>query len=92
MFEVLINDPGGFLGAHIALGKSYAALGAKLAVKYCASACLMLLAQVPQQNVCFYDDAWIGTHAQYDHAEIARDMIWERGRDWIKQGYGKCDH
>ena len=98
MEVLIINDPGGVILQHVFLGKQYAALGTKLAVKYCASACLSLLAQVPQTNICFYPDAWIGYHtaamrpneAGICCVESPTTMRWERGRDWIARGYSDC--
>jgi hypothetical protein len=93
-----INDHGGLIGTHVALGKAYAAAGVHVAVKYCASACLFLLMQMPHSLVCFYPDAWIGYHtsAAYPNAkgicceESTTTMRWERGADWIARGYAKC--
>ena len=98
MNRITINDPGGIIRDHVLLGQHYAQIGAYLVVKYCASACLMLLAQVPKDHVCFYPGAWIGTHtpAQRQNAqgycceESPTTMHWERGKDWIANGYAKC--
>ena len=95
---VLINDPGGYIWQHIALGQHYAAIGAKLAVIYCASACLMLLDQVPKANICVYPQAWIGYHTAAQHnnpdgtccTESTTTMRWERGSDMIARGYRSC--
>jgi hypothetical protein len=93
--NVVINDQGGLLGAHVADGKALAASGAYIAVKFCAATCLMLLAQVPVNRVCFYPDAWIGTHSAgfYDSGATSENgsmMIWERGRDFIARGRRNC--
>lgn len=87
-----IIDYGGTLGAHIAAGKYYAAHGIMLKVLYCASACMMMLLQVPKEQVCFYPQAWIGDHsaAWSGGMESPTTMIWERGRDWIAKGYRSC--
>ena len=94
---VTIIDYGGTIGAAIAQGKAYALAGTHLAVKYCASACVTMLSLVPQANVCFYPDAWIGYHteAMYSVAGICcienpNTMVWQRGKDWIKRGYKPC--
>jgi hypothetical protein len=89
---VTIIDYGGTLGSHIALGKAYAAAGVHVAVRYCASACLMLLAQLPQTRVCYYPDIWIGSHsaAWTGGAENPATMDWERGRDLIARGAREC--
>ena len=90
---VTINDPGGYIWQHIALGQHYAAVGAKLAVIYCASACIMLLDQVPKSNICVYPQAWFGYHTDQrfpDGSESPTTMRWERGTDWIKRGYRTC--
>lgn len=87
-----IIDYGGTLGSHIALGKAYAAAGTHLAIKFCASACLMMLAQVPRDHVCIYPDVWFGFHSAAWHglSEPAQSMIWERGREWVAKGYAQC--
>jgi len=89
---VNIIDYGGTLGAHVAAGKAYAAAGVLLKVKYCASACLMMLAQVPRAQICVFPDAWIGNHSTgwNGGTESAATMVWERGRDWIARGWREC--
>ena len=90
--KIIINDPGGYIWQHIAIGQHYAQIGAKLIIVYCASACLNLLAQVPASNVCFRPSAWIGyhVHQQADGYEPTTSMRWERGRDWIAKGWASC--
>ena len=63
MNSVTIIDYGGLLGEHVAQGKAYAAAGVMIAVKYCASACIFMLAMVPPDHKCFYPDAWISHRA-----------------------------
>lgn len=91
--NVIINDAGGLLSEHIVLGQHYAAIGANLIVVYCTSACLILLAQVPQNKICFRPGAWVGYHssAWQGGSESTTTMKWERGRDWIARGYAKCE-
>lgn len=89
---VVINSPGGYVWVYEALGKKYRLEGTKLIIAYCASACVLLLDAVPQENICFRASAWIGYH-RGDHMtgpEPAHMMTWERGRDWIKKGYREC--
>ncbi len=91
--SVVINDPGGSLLEHLTQGYQYAVHGTHLVVVYCASACLLLLAQVPRDHVCFRPSAWIGYHTaarQADGTESTTTMRWERGKDWIKKGYKAC--
>ena len=91
-----IIDYGGTLGAHVAQGKAYAAAGTYLAIKYCASACIFMLAMVPKDHVCFYPDAWIGFHTEQQlpqwlgGTENPNTMRWERGKKWIAKGYKSC--
>lgn len=90
---IVINDPGGYVWAHEALGRKYAKDGSKLVVVYCASACLNLIALVPKENVCFRRSAWVGYHtgAQSPSGiESPTTMRWERGREWIARGYREC--
>jgi hypothetical protein len=90
---VTINDPGGDVLQHIAIGQSYAQSGAFLEVIYCVSACLLMIAQVPEDHVCIMRNAWIGYHSEHrrpDGTESPRTMAWERGRDWIVRGWREC--
>lgn len=89
---VVINSPGGYLWVADVLAQKYAREGTKLIVQYCASSCRLILAVVPQENICFRASAWIGYHRD-DHwtgAEPTSAMSWERGSDWIKRGYREC--
>ncbi len=86
---VIINDSGGYVWAHEALGQLYAERGSKLQVIYCASACLDLIARIPKENLCFTRAAWIGYHTKNDHG-LTYKMRWERGTDWIARGYRQC--
>ena len=96
MIEII--DYGGDLGFHVALGKAYAVAGAHLKVLYCASACLLTLAQVPKANICFSPSAWVGYHTPAQHrdeigrccVEDANTMRWVRGRDLIAKEYRRC--
>ena len=94
--NITINDPGGIIRDHVLLGQHYAKIGAYLVVKYCASACLFLISQVPQDHVCFTPSAWIGYHTEHQlpqsqgGTENPNTMRWERGRDWIAKGYKQC--
>ena len=91
--SISIIDYGGLFGAHITQGTLYAKAGAFLKIKYCASACLLMLAQVPQDHVCVYRDAWFGYHTAAQDAngyESPTTIRWERGRDWIARGYTPC--
>ena len=96
MNTVTIIDYGGLLGEHVAQGKAYAAAGVMVAVKYCASACIFMLAMVPSDHKCFYPDAWIGFHTEHQlpqwqgGTESPTTMRWERGRDWIAKGFKPC--
>lgn len=99
LLEVIVNDPGGFVGQHIAQGAFYAEVGTKLIIAYCASACLMMVAQVPKENVCVRPDAWFGYHTLAAHlnehgvccTESTQTMQWLRGREWAKaNGYALC--
>lgn len=92
--SIILNDPGGLVWAHRALGQKYAKDGTHLVVAYCASACLDILAIVPRENVCFRGSAWIGYHTaaqRTDGTEPTYSMRWERGRDWIARGYQECE-
>lgn len=86
MSTVILNDPGGTIGSHVAYGALLKALHAKVIVAYCASACLMLLAQLDPAQVCFRPSAWIGWHP----APWGSPMQWERGRAWIARGWRGC--
>ena len=96
MNSVTIIDYGGLLSEHIEQGKAYAAAGVIVVVKYCASACIFMLAMVPADHKCFYPDAWIGFHTEHQLAqwrggtEQSNTMRWERGRQWIAKGYKSC--
>lgn len=96
---IVLNDPGGYVWVHRALGQKYAKEGTHLIVAYCASACLDILAIVPRENVCFRPSAWIGHHTPAQHANVSNGtccvedpntMRWERGLDWIARGYSEC--
>jgi hypothetical protein len=55
----------------------------------------MMLAQVPADHVCYYPDAWIGTHSAAYYASVSvtespTTMDWERGRDLIARGAREC--
>lgn len=90
-------DYGGKIGEHLALGHALIASGQIIAVKYCASACLMILAMFAakpetMKRLCVYPDAWIGYHVHpfANGSESPTTMRWERGRDWIAKGYTPC--
>lgn len=92
--NIIINDPGGYIWQHVALGQLYAQQGAHLVVAYCTSACFDLLAQVPFDHIYIRPSAWMGRHsAVFDglHPESTTTMIWERGSDWIARGWAKCE-
>lgn len=97
--NVLVNDPGGSIVQHAFDFTVLAASGALFKVLYCASACVMALATVPKEQVCFHPQAWIGYHtaAQGPNEkgqccfESPSTMRWERGRDWIAKGYKQCE-
>lgn len=93
MHDVIINDPGGSIAQHAFDYTVMALNGVFFKVMYCASACVMAISTVPMKQVCFYPQAWIGYHtaAQRENGtESSNTMRWERGRDWIKNGYGEC--
>ena len=90
---MVIIDPGGSALMHGYQYGLWAAQGVMFKVKYCASACVMALMTVPPAQVCFYPDAWIGTHTAAMDAngnESPSTMRWERGREWIAKGWRKC--
>jgi hypothetical protein len=95
---VIINDPGGSIVQHAFDFAVMAASGAMFQVIYCASACVMALATVPKDQVCFYPSAWIGYHTEAAGPdasgrccfEATNTMRWERGRDLVARGYREC--
>lgn len=93
MTSVVINDPGGSIVQHAFDFTVMVLNGTFFKVIYCASACVMALSIVPMKQVCFYPQAWIGYHTtaqREDGTENSNTMRWERGKDWITNGYEQC--
>lgn len=87
IIEVL-RDYGGTLGERMAVTEWLRRNGiAVQIIGACASACNFLLT-LPKEQVCVSPGAWIGSHTH--SGELDDRIEWQRGRDFIAQGYQEC--
>lgn len=95
MQNVIVNDSGGSIVQHAFDYTVMALNGVHFEVMYCVSACVMAitLPVVTKDKICVVPQAWIGYHTDMqrsDGTESPTTMHWERGKDWIKNGYQEC--